>query len=357
MVNFSHKIILCFMRVFRFLLIFSVLPISPTLLAQFHRVESVVKVGDPERYHTGYSAKLLKDGKLLIEPNSRLYDIYNHSESYEVPLDYGYGSYSHKVGELSLILYVVNNTKHPVDISNLKIDVTESRLDTHPYVSVYTDLTNPLELIFFNEGWSRWERATVLIDIQGRYDEVTLTEEIKYFDGEYVLNLSDAVFEMVEMRHKISKIEWKSLLKILNDYNLDLDSEYQDRSIFDDVFGHSDFVPYAGVFTIDDKYFIRISGLLPLFEREIAVGASAYKSYAGQYTVVLNADGVNYSTDIPYMTYLPAGGTEWVILKIKCDKTSVHDLAIKVCDFDGNVLSKTDIELHYYEPWRLGKKR
>ena len=313
------------------------------LSAQNKKFESVVKVWGEHNY----SAEQGKDGVLLVQPNSQLYDAYNSNSDCVYEINDSYEDMS-----LSLSLYMVNNTPRPITVSELVVDVERSELDKCPYVRPYVSETHPCKLLFYNEGNGRWRKADLELSLWWNYKSVEVKKPLPYFDKKCQLDLFDDIISLLGVDEKR---KYKDFLDVYyTDY-------YEVMESFAKILHEDDIVELlssdrcadvclcSGRLVFDDGMYVLNfrSAEIPLFLSSPKLGSALSGSFGGKFEVFLQCDHKDYLVRIPYHTEISPGKSEWVTFEIKCDKSSIHEMSVLIRD--GNkVLSDNKVKLHYF---------
>ena len=312
-----------------------------------------------------------------IEPQTGYYPNYISGKRFKTPRQVLFET-SEVVEFLTLSMDIVNNTKQKLDISELNIQVDESRIDTLPliYICTLDECGNSLQ--FVNSGWAKWEGFTFSYSLLKKGEEFNGTykkqKHIPYFEGIKTVKLLPDLMEM--------GYDYKGLIRFLKKeareaFGEDCDDMFPSPSdecsiITHDFYGYdigfvkNKFKPFEAKKSPGSDYtfigFARLYGCIQFdhsnrkieFMSEIPLsteggfGADSYE--CDKFDIRLKSEGEAYTLRYPYTTVIEPGGTEFVKLTFIADKSSMHTFHIEAKNNNGLSIRSKDIHYHHYKP-------
>ncbi len=317
--------------------------------------------------------------EIFIEASSRYYDQYISGKRFYAPI---LQTFPFNLREyLNLEIAIVNNTPNRLDIEELDVNVEKSRIDSTPFLFIYTSFYEINTLILSNESDFNWGGATLHYSLlkkgesfNGRYKK---RKHIKYFDKYYQLNLLDDLtemgydFEKVKKEPSISTETYDNKETGIQYTTVDLIAYSKEDSIkYSKLFypfefrrlektkinSHGDTIvwtPFIGCARLYGKITFDHSDKVINFYSDIVlcafVGGADFEE-EDHFDVKLKTDEDNYNLRYPYTTVIEPYGMEMITLTVKADKSSTHRFYLSLKNNNNLNIRSKDINLHFMAP-------
>ena len=257
--------------------------------------------------------------------------------------------------------YITNNGTETITFDKLRINVENSDLDTFPlvYIEQMEFLRYSMEIL--NECWTDWGTMTIEYSFdkkgktfKGKYDHVL---KVPYFKDSAIIDFrTDLISEGFdpekvenfivtdypeEMRgadvpifgHKSKRSD---ILCVCLDNELNPSQLAELAYPFEYGYGFADW-PYifarihARLSFSKSKFTKKITGIIPL---TCVSPGGAENDLDDKFDITLKPEGKDYYMDLPYKTTLAPGESERIQIRIKCDKSSHHRMALQLISND-----------------------
>lgn len=323
--------------------------------------------------HKNISIKYKKtnetSSQIDIVPSGNYYNRYNSNTRFNADLKEGMCEAYYEYPTINC--YIVNNTNHNLNISNLQIDVEYSKIDRTPYIYIISTQSDPNCMSFFNFSCYNWGNMTFEYSILGKGEQFDYKYKkkriIPYFDYKYQIDFRS---ELRALGYDIDRIE--KLCKLDNDFKWKYYGAFTETDVnkYGYLFYPFDFFPSTlimpnyesnGTYIANDNYYCPLA---PIYGRLTFSNSDKMVEFVGyiclnsidglgavtflddSFNVKLRTSALDYIVHYPYKTVIPPGGSECIRMTIACEKSSNHRFRIKVKNYEGyNVISKY-INLH-----------
>lgn len=264
-------------------------------------------------------------------------------------------------------VYITNNSDKVLTFDKLRVDVHSSKLDTFPLIYIEQAFTRRFGMDILNESWTNWGKMTIEYSFEkrgkpfnGKYDYFLI---IPYFEDCATINFRpDIIAEGFDCEKLNRYIELNAEENYYNPpvYGHSTNSadvifarlvgpnfspELLSDLAYPFMYGYGmDNQPYiftrihARISFSKSKFKKKITGIIPL---TCFYPGGAQDELVDEFDVLLKPVGTNYYVDLPYVTTLQPGCSERIQLRIKCDKSSRHNMNIQLfSDNQGVFISK-----------------
>ena len=266
-------------------------------------------------------------------------------------LGYGIYVYYYDMKLQMLDLYLTNNTDQPIVVNSLEFKVSESEIDSLPYVYVCEDTPYGESVIrLVNGSWFDWGTMHLDYSIMKRGEEFNGTykkrKSIPYFEDEYLVDFTQ---DLVDMG-----------LNMENLYHYDSEGEKQLIDASEISENRDEILAKVYPFEVSDyEGFARIYGKISFskcnFTKHFfghiyftsATTDGGGMDLSDKFDVKLSYDKRDYSISYPYHTTLRPGDNERVRLTINCPRSSNHRFYISINNDNGLVMRTKAVQMHY----------
>lgn len=344
--------------------------LSHTECVEFYQ-EPVPKI-DVKVYnnkHNDISVKYKKiketDTELWIEPSGSYYNKYVSNNRFDADIDENMFDIYYEYPTINC--YVINNSKHSLNISNLQLNVESSQIDKLPYIYIISTLYDTNCITFYNFSCFNWGNMTFEYTIlcngehfDNRYKKRRI---IPFFSSEYKMDFRS---DLEELGYRVDMVEYYV------HHNRDFANSYYGAYtqteinqyghlfhpflftpfsiISDDYYSYSQEEYYIPIAPIYGRISFSQSNMSFSFKGYICLasvdGLGAITFLDDSFNIKLKTSASNYSLYYPYKTVIPPGGSECIRLKVTCDKSSNHRFRIKAINYEGHNITSKYINLH-----------
>lgn len=343
----------------------------------------LVTLKEPDHQNRQYPLDIVfklsdKNEYISIDPISDYYNSYVSKKRFSVPIVPS--MHTEEVVEWNVYpqieCFIINNSNETLNINEMNINVTSSKIDPLPYIYIATEGSYCNCMVFMNESWFNWGEARLDYKIlrkgeqfDGRYSK---TKEIPYFSDICRINFLqdlismgydyEALFQMTGKSHSdedddigiwIEEDQYNTFKGLFEPFEIETDS-------FNDEY-YAGFARIYGKLTfIDSNYSVEFQGKILLScAGEFGGGMEEDDSY----DVKLKTKGTNYILKYPYVTSIAPRGSERIGMTLMCPKSTLHTFSIEAINNNDIKLKSKEIRMHYLNPkhssmniWQIKKK-
>lgn len=307
-----------------------------------------------------YIVKNEDDNHLEIEPNGDYYNMYVSNDRVVAeqhicvpsPVYYEYPT---------IDVYLVNNYDYLLNISELSINVEESRIDNMPYIYLCTTREHVNTLTLCNYSCYNWGNLSLEYKIlrkgevfDGKYSH---KKTIPFFYGEDIIDFTEDLESLGYDYSRVCQLSetnedfmWNCFYNGISKENL---SSYKDyfypfeisKESFDNI--EHTYIPYARIY--GKISFSNSLKVIP-FKANICLtsvdGLGAITCTDDKFDVKFKTNDSHYTLKYPYKTQIRPGGSERIRLTLSCDKSTIHSFNIQAKNEEGVDIHSKKIQIH-----------
>ncbi len=314
-----------------------------------------------------------QDGELFVSPTSIYFDRYIGKNRLDLTKDDYESSacplFSYPVVEL----FIVNNTEESLNIDELDVEVSQSRLDDLPYLYFFKCDGLSYCLPVQNESWSNWGSMILNYRIlragekfNGKYDRKRI---IPYFTDYMLIDFASDIRSMgldesklvpyIEYREEAlgvyprkcdmregenendfnrcstiesDKFSYETLKELFYPFEVNTESGYG----YAWLYGQVSFTNHSFKKEIKTQILITFPGL-----------GGADVDIDDKFDIQLAVQKDNYVKRLPYVTNIAPHGCERVRIRVRCDKSTHHDFVVRAKNNNGKDICTQPIHFYY----------
>ena len=314
-----------------------------------------------------------KDGELFVTPTSVYYDRYVSKNRLDLTKDDYETSACPMLSYPIVELFIVNNTEESLNIDELDVEVSKSRLDDFPYLYFFKCDGLSYCLPIQNESWSNWGNMILNYRIlragekfNGTYDR---KRTIPYFSDYMLIDFASDIRSMGLDESKLAPyIEYREEALGVYPRKCDIregesDSDFNRYALFEsEKFSYETlkelFYPFEVNTELGYGYawlYGQVSFTKHSFKKDIKTQilitfpglGGADVEIDDSFDIQLAVQKENYVKRLPYIANIAPHGCERVRINVRCDKSSHHDFIVRAKNNNGKEICTKPIHFYY----------